>query len=78
MGAAPVSADLLLKVAEEVELLASALDHMTSKAVSGSWRSRWPEQHQAMVARIVRGHRVAERLRAIAAGREEDGKEAGS
>jgi len=67
----PVSADLLLKVAEEIELLASALDHMTSKAVSGSWRSRWPGQHQAVVARIVRGHRIAARLRELAAGKED-------
>ena len=71
MTVPPVSADLLLKVAEEIELLASALDHMTSKAVSGSWRSRWPGQHQAVVARIVRGHRIAARLRELAAGKED-------
>jgi hypothetical protein len=64
--APPVSADLLLKGAKEVELLATALDHMTSTGVSGDWRQRWPQQHQAVVARIVRGHRIAARLRELA------------
>jgi len=67
----PGRADLLLKVAEEIELLASALDHMTSPGVSGTWRRRWPGQHQAAVARIVRGRRIAARLRELAAGKED-------